>query len=639
MGDMLSTAVSGLLAFQTALDTTSNNISNVDTPGYNDEITNFATTPATPAANGWIGNGVTVTGVTNSYNQFLAAQTNSATSGYNQLNTLSGLASDINNMFADSSTGLSATLQSFSGAVQTMANSPSDTSARQAVLTQAQTLVSQFQSYQSYLSQLGSQVNSQIGAEASAITSLGQSIAGLNQQIVAAEGNGTGQAPNQLLDEQQNLIAQLSQDVSVNTVTQSNGSTSVFIGNGQPLVVGSSAATLTATPDQFNSGQLQLALQTGSGSVNISDSITGGSLGGLLQFQDQMLTPGENALGQAAVTLTNLVNTQNQAGLDLNGQPGQALLAVGGPAVLPSTHNTGSASVSASVSDLGGLTTSNYYLKYNGTAWTMVDTASGAAAALTTSTSGGVTTLTGGGLTMTVTGTAQAGDEFLVEPTANAVNGMSLTTTDPTKIAAAGPLVSSAAAGNTGTASIQSAVVPSLATWTQGDYTIGFSGSAAYTVTDAAGATVATGTYTPGTPISFEGINVTLAGTPAAGDSFAVNYNANDAGDNSNALLLANVMNVNVLNGGSESLAGAVRSYVGTVGTQTGQAQNGATAQQSAMSSAQSAQQSVSGVNLDEEAANMVQYEQAYQAAAQIIAASETLFTSLLGAVQSTTAA
>jgi flagellar hook-associated protein 1 FlgK len=647
---MLSTSVSGLLAFQTALDTISNNISNVNTAGYSEETANLVTAPSSSTGSGWIGNGVSVGSVTRSYSDALAEQTNSATSSYNQFNTVSTLAANINNMFGDPNTGLSATLQSFSDAVQTMAGSPSQTATRQAVLTQAQTLISQFQSYQSTFSQLSSQVNSQITSTASTITSLGQSIASLNQQIMAAQNNGSGQTPNQLLDQRDSLINQLSQDVGVSTVTQSDGTVSVFIGSGQALVVGTTAAKLTATPDQFNSGQLQLSLQSGSSSVNVTNAVTGGSLGGLLQFQEQMLIPGQNALGQAATTLTNLVNTQNEAGLDLSGAPGQALLAVGGPEVLPSDTNTGSASITAAVSNLGALTTSNYYLKYDGSNWSLIDTASGAATTLTASGSPPTTTLTGAGLTMTVTGTAKAGDEFLVEPTGNAVAGLQLLTTDPGKIAAAGPLVTSATAGNTGTASIQTATVPDLSAWTQGDYTIGFTSPTAFTVTDADGnavaATVTDAAGNPVTPpaygagstISFDGINVTLTGTPAGGDSFAVDDNANGTGDNSNALLLANIMNVNVLNGGATSLSDAVNSYVGTVGNQTSQAQNGATAQQSAMTSAQTAQQSVQGVNLDQEAANMVQYEQAYQAAAQMISASTALFNSLLGAVASTTA-
>ena len=637
MGDMLSTGVSGLLAFQTALDTISNNISNVNTPGYSEETANLATNTASPTPDGWVGNGASVTSVTRAYNNFLDAQTRGATSSYNQFNTLSGLAGSINNMLGDSSTGLSATLQSFSQAVQAMANAPSQSATRQTVLTQAQALISQFQSYQGTFTQLGSEVNTQLQSEATTITSLGQSIASLNQQIMTAQSNGTGQPPNQLLDQRNNLIDQLSADVGVSTVTQSDGSISVFIGSGQTLVLGSNAASLTATPDQFKSGQMDLALKNSSGTTDITNSLTGGAVGGLLQFREQMLIPGQNALGQAAIALSTQVNQQNQAGLDQNGNIGAALLGVGAPQVLPSGNNTGTSNVTAAVTSLGGLTTSNYYLQYAGGNWSLIDTASGAATALSATTTAGVTTLSGGpGITLTVTGTPKAGDEFLVEPTSQAVTGLSLLTTDPTKIAAAGPLVSSAAAGNAGSASISAATVPNTALWTRGNYTISFSSPNAYTVTNAGGATVATGTYTAGTPIAFDGIDVTLVGTPAAGDSFAINDNANGTGDNTNALALAGIFNQNVLAGGTASLNGVVNAYVGTVGNQTGQAQNGATAQQSVMTSAQNAQSSVSGVNLDQEAANMVQYQQAYQAAAQVIQASDTLFQSLISAINAT---
>jgi flagellar hook-associated protein 1 len=633
MGDMLSTGVTGLLAFQTALDTISNNISNVNTPGYSEETANLVTNPASPTNNGWIGNGVSVSNVTRSYSNYLDAQTQSATSSYNQFNTVSGLAASINNMFSDPSTGLSATLQNFSEAIQSMANAPSQSSSRQAVLNQAQAVISQFQSYQSDLNQLGGQVNTQIQSEASTISSLASNIASLNQNITAAENNGSGQTPNTLLDQRNNLIDQLSQDIGVSTVTQSDGSISVFIGSGQALVVGTQAATLSTTPDQFNSGQLDVSLSSSTATTDVTSQLTGGSLGGLLQFRSQQLIPGQNALGQAAVTLTNLLNNQNEAGLDQNGDVGTALMAVGGPVVLSSQDNTGNASVTATVSDLGALSTSNYYLQYNGTNWNLLDTASGAATPLTATTAGGVTTLTGAGLTLTVTGTAQTGDQFLVQPTGNAVTGLSMLTTDPAKIAAAGPLVTAAASANTGTASIVSATVPNTAAWTQGNYTLSFTSPTAYTITDATGATVQSGAYVAGTPISFNGINVTLNGTPASGDSFTVDDNANGSGDNSNALLMANILNTKTLNGGSESLGDAVNADVGTVGLQTSQAQNAATAQQSVMQSAQSAQQSVSGVNLDQEAANMLQFQQAYQAAAQVIQTSDTLFNSLLTAI------
>jgi len=636
MGDMMSTGVTGLLAFQTALDTISNNISNVNTPGYSVETANLVTNPATPTANGWLGQGVTASTVTRSYSDFLDAQTRSATSSYNQYNTTAGLADSINNMFDDPSTGLSATLQSFSESIQSMANSPGQASARQAVLNQAQSVIAQFQAYQQNLNQLGGQVNTQIQSEASTISSLAQSIASLNQSIMAAQNNGSGQAPNALLDQRNQLIDQLSQHVSVSTVQQSDGSLNVFIGSGQALVTGGQASSLSATPDQFGSGQLDVSVTTPTSTTDITGQLSGGSLGGLLQFRNTMLIPGQNALGQAAVTLTSLVNTQNAAGLDQNGDIGAALLAVGGPQVLTSKDNAGTADVTATVSDLGGLTTSNYDLEYDGTNWNMTDTVTGQSTTLAASTSGGVTTLTGAGLTMTVTGAAQAGDQFLVEPTGNAVEGMSLLTTDPAKIAAAGPLVASATSTNTGSASIVSATVPDTTAWTRGDYTLSFTDPANptnYTVTDASGNTVATGTYTAGTPISFNGIKVTLSGTPAVDDSFAIDDNAGGTGDNSNALQMAAILNSKVLNGGSASLSDAVNSYVGSVGLLTSQAQNGATAQQSVMTTAQTAQQSVSGVNLDQEAANLLQFQQAYQAAAQVIAASQTLFQSLITAI------
>lgn len=634
MGDMMSTGVTGLLAFQTALDTISNNISNVNTPGYSVETTNLVTNPAMPTANGWIGQGVSASTVTRSYSDFLDAQTRGATSSYNQYNTTAGLASSINNMFANTTTGLSATLQNFSESIQALANSPAQTSTRQAVLNQAQSVVSQFQAYQQNLNQLGAQVNTQIQSEASTISSLAQNIASLNQSIMAAQGNGSGQTPNTLLDQRNQLVDQLSQHVSVNTVQQSDGSLSVFIGSGQSLVTGGTASTLSASPDQFASGQFDVSVTTPTGSTDITSQLGGGSLGGLLQFRSTMLIPGQNALGQAAVALTNLVNTQNAAGLDQNGNLGSPLLTVGSPQVLTGKDNAGSGDITAVVSNLGGLTTSNYNLEYDGTNWNMTDSVTGQVTPLTASTAGGVTTLTGAGLTMTVTGAPQAGDQFLVEPTGNAVQGMSLLTTDPAKIAAAGPLVASASGANSGTASIASATVPDTTAWTRGNYTLNFTDAAGdYTVADAGGNTIATGTYAAGTPISFNGINVTLSGAPAAGDSFSIDDNANGSGDNSNALQMAAILNSKVLNGGAASLTDAVNSYVGSVGLLTSQAQNGATAQQSVLTSAQAAQQSVSGVNLDEEASKMLQFQQAYTAAAQVIATSNTLFNSLLTAI------
>jgi len=638
MGDMLSTGVTGLLAFQKALSTISHNISNATTPGYSRQNVNLMSNPAEPTANGWIGNGVTVAGVTRSYDSFLNAQVLSANGSYNQLNTVGTLAGNINNLFADSSTGLSASLQAFSQALQTMANSPSQSTTRQAVLNQAQTLISQFKSYSSSLGQLDSQVATQLNAETGSISTLASSIATVNQQILASRSQSQ-QTPNDLLDQRDQLVAQLSQHIGVSVVNQGDGTVSVFVGNGQPLVVGVNAATLTTGADQFGANQLQVFMTNSSGKVDVTASLNGGTVGGLLQFKQQMLDPAHNALGQAAVTLANLVNAQNEAGLDQNGAAGTALLSVGGPRVLASNANTGGATVTAAITasatgnpaDLGGLTASDYYLDYDGSNWSLIDTASGATTSLAASGSGPLT-LTGAGLTLTVSGSANAGDRFLVQPTNQAVLGLNLLTPDPARIAAAAPLVTAAAATNTGNATIDDGSVPVMSSWVRANYTLSFTSATAYTITGSNGQSTS-GTYASGTPISFNGFTVTLNGTPAAGDSFSINDNANGTGDNRNALKLAAVLNSKVLRNGTQSLATVVNSYVGTVGLQTSQAQSGASAQQTVLNNAQAAQQSVAGVNLDEEAANLVKFQQAYQAAAQVIKVADSLFQSLMDAI------
>jgi flagellar hook-associated protein 1 FlgK len=244
----------------------------------------------------------------------------------------------------------------------------------------------------------------------------------------------------------------------------------------------------------------------------------------------------------------------------------------------------------------------------------------------------GPVTLTGAGLTITVSGAAKAGDSFLVQPTRQAIQGLALLTTDPSKIATAAPLLTGAAITNTGTATIDAGTVPSMAAWVRSNYTLAFTSSTTYTITGANGQST-TGNYAAGQPISYNGFAVTINGAPQAGDSFSIRDNGGGNGDGRNAVALAGILNNKVLRGGTQSLAATMAAYVGTVGLQTSQAQDGAVAQQSALSSAQAAQQSVSGVNLDEEAANMLRFEQAYQAAAQVIKVADSLFQTLMSSV------
>jgi flagellar hook-associated protein 1 len=634
MADLLSTSVSGLLAFQQALDVTSNNIANANTPGYDVETANFQEQQGQQTGSGYVGSGVDVSSITRAYDTYLAQQVNATQSSYSSSNTLATQAAQVDNMLSDSSTGLTATLQSFVNALQTVASTPTSTAARQALLSQGQALAQQVQNYDSQLSQYGSQLETQLSGDVTEINTLSSNIASLNQQIAAASSNG--QTPNSLLDQRDQLINQLSQYVSVQTASQGNGEVNVYIGSGQALVTGGVAQTLTTIPNAYDPSQLDIGITSGSGSsADITSEVSGGELGGLLSARSQVLDPATNAIGQIAVAVATIVNQQQQSGMDQSGAPGQPMFAVGGVQVLPDSGNAGSASVTATRGDLGDLTTDDYELKYTGGAspWQLTDLTTGQSVALT-GTGTGASPLEGAGLSIVVGGTPDDGDSFLIQPTAAAAAGFSMALTSPSQVAAASLVQAAAASANTGTGAISSAGVTDPATWVSGAYTVTFAANSQYTVTDGSGNPVISGTYTSGEPIDFNGIQLTLSGQPASGDTFAVSPNsASNTGDNTNLYAMIGALSASTLDGGTASVSGAANNLVSQIGVVTQQAQNNATTQQTANQSATTALNNVTGVNLDEQAASMLQYQQAYQAMAQVIQVSGQLFNSLITAI------
>jgi flagellar hook-associated protein 1 FlgK len=630
MADMLATGVSGLVAFQRALDTTSHNISNANTAGYSRQQVEFVTNPAEPLGGGWLGTGVNTSTVRRLYDQALAAQAQSASSGFQQLDTMANYASRLDNLFSDTTTGLSATLQNFTNAMQGVADAPADVSARQVLISQAQTLTDRLKGYNTSLNTIDSQVSSQLGSEAATVSTLAGSIATLNKQIVNAAGINQ-QPPNDLLDQRDQLLAQLATHVNVSTVAQSDGSVNVFIGTGQALVINGSSSVLSLGSDQYGTPGTRLQLRTGASTSDVTDSISGGNLGGLLQFRTQMLEPARNAVGQVALGLASLVNSQQAAGLDLQGKVGGPLFNIGSPTTVPSTLNSGGATVVVSVSDPTAVTTADYRLSYDGSNWSMTLADSGAQVPLT-----GTGPFQADGLSISIGGTAaQAGDSFLIKPTAGAASSLSVAISQPERIAAAAQLLTSPASTNKGTGTIDAGTVTNTASWVRGNYTLAFSSASDWAVTDSSGATVASGSgYVAGQPIAFNGMQLSVTGVPASGDKFTVKDNAGGTSDNRNALKIAAILSQPYLNGKAASLGDAAGRLIGNIGVQTNQAQSGRDAQQSVLNDATTALGNVSGVNLDEEAANLLKFQQAYQAAAKVIAVSNSLFQSLLDATK-----
>jgi flagellar hook-associated protein 1 FlgK len=636
MADLLSTSVSGLLAFQQALDVTSNNISNSATPGYSVESANLVEQPGQFTGSGYSGAGVAVQSVTRAYNAQLTQQVRTSQSSYSSFNTLATQAQQIDNMLSDSTTGLSASLQNFVNSLQTVSTSPTSTAARQALLSQGQALAQQLQNYDAQISQYGSQLEAQITSDVSQINTLSTNIANLNQQIATA--SVSGQTPNQLLDQRGTLIDQLSKYISVQTVAQSNGMTDVYIGNGQALVSSGTAQQLTTLAGTYTPTELGIGIQSATGVTNLTSEMSGGELGGLLSARSQVLDPTQNAIGRISVAVATLVNQQQTSGMTLTGTAGQPMFTVGGVQVLPASTNAGSATLTASRTSLSQLTTDNYQLKYSAGSWQLTDTTTGQAVSMS-GTGTATSPFTAAGMSLVVSGTPAANDSFQISPTAAATAGFSMQLTAPSQIAAASLNQATAGTTNTGTATVSTVSVTDPASYASGTYTVTFSSPTQYTVTQGPPGTtpvttVATGTYSSGTPITFGHQQLTLTGTPATNDSFTVSPNSTaNIGDNSNMLAMIASLSSKALSGGTASVSDAATNLVSQVGVLTQQAQNNASAQQAVNQEATTARSNATGVNLDQQAADMLRYQQAYQAMAQVISMSNQMFNSLIQAV------
>jgi flagellar hook-associated protein 1 len=632
LSDIFQISASALQAFQSAINTTSNNIANASTPGYDVESANL--TEAVPQSDGTatVGSGVEVSGISRAFSQAAANQLNTSQSTLAQLTAMQNYSTEIDNDFGTSLGGLSTAIQSFYSAASTVANDPTSTASRQALLSNAQGVASSFQTASGQLNQLNTDVNSRITSDVTQINSISSAIANLNQQIETSTAQNGGQAPNELMDQRDQQISNLSQLVGVTTTTQSDGAVNVFIGNGQPLVLEDQSQTLKTIPNQFNASQLEIGSSTAAGSI--SSQITSGDLGGLLEARSQIINPALSQLGQIATTLSQTVNAQQAQGLDLNGNLGAAIFAVGAPTATASSANTDntSATVSVNAGGLGGLSADNYVLGFQNGAYTLTDQTNGSNVNFTAGGSAAAPTITANGVTITLSGTPAAGDQFLIQPTANAASTFTTVLTDPSKIAAAGAFQTAASGTNTGSGAISSGTVlnaanPNLLTAAS----IAFTSPTTYTINGGAAQTLGANGE-----IADNGWQVSITGTPAAGDSFTVQSNAGATGNNTNALALAAGQSTGVLSGGTVSVTGAASALITNLGSQAQQINTAQAAQTAINTQASNTVQSVSGVSLDQEAANLLQWQNAYQAAAQAMAIGNTLFTTLIDSVNGT---
>ncbi|MEK7779491.1 MAG: flagellar hook-associated protein FlgK [Pseudomonadota bacterium] len=632
--NILNIGISGLLTAQNQLQTTSHNISNATTPGFKrQEVLQGTNTPQSSGA-GFVGKGVHTNTVQRIYSQFLVSQSLQVQTQSQSLDTNYAEIKQLDNMLAEATSGLSPTLQKFFSAIQDVATNPSLVSSRQSILSNSEALVSRFQSLDQRMSQIRSGVNEQVTSHIDEINSLSKQIAEVNHRILLAEGAAAGQPANDLLDQRDDLINQLSKFINTDTVKQNDGSMNVYIGNGQAIVVGSRALSLVTMKFPDNPDNLTVGLNNGGNIIQLpEEQITGGALGGLFSFRNDTLDKTQNSFGRIAIVLAQTFNEQHRLGMDLNGEMGTDFFTISSPKVISSLMNSGTSSVSAVITDSGALTTSDYQFSFDGTNYTLMRLSDNVSINTSLVPSSSTPLILDG---VAVTGaTILANERFLIQPTINGAKDIAVNIQDTSKIAAAGPSRTSSALSNTGKGTISAGMVTTspVDSNLQQPLTITFQTpyNGLYDVTGIGTGLPATNrVYTSGTDITFNGYTFQISGEPAAGDIFTVAPNHNGSADNRNALLLGALQTKNTLESGSATYQSSYGQLVSQIGNKTRELEVTSKAQANLLTQTKKSMESISGVNLDEEAANLMKFQQAFQASSKVIEISEKLFSSIL---------
>ncbi|WP_338582400.1 flagellar hook-associated protein FlgK [Pseudomonas sp. MAG733B] len=668
---LLNIGMSGLSASHASLVTTGNNISNVDTVGYSRQQTVQNSKNSIQYGNVFIGTGTTLADVRRVYNSYLDAQLQTTTSLNSDAQAYLGQATQVDKLLSDSGTGVTKTLQSFFASLQTLAGNSNDNAARQALLTNAQGLSSRFNSISQQLSQQNTYINDQLGSMADQVNKLASTVAAYNKKI--AEVSGSGGTPNELLDQRNETIRQLNELVGTQ-VTETEGRIDIYLGSGQPLVVGDVVNKLRVAPDPADPTRSSIIMDRNGSSVDITSVMSGGEMGGLVRYRNEVLAPAVNGLGRIAMVVADQVNKQLGQGLDQNGNFGAALFnninslkAIGERSIANANNNPASGNLNVTIKDTSKLAASDYQVTITATGYNVRrlsdNTDMGNFAFATPPAADPV--IDGFSLSIN-SGTVAAGDSFKITPTRGAAADMTTVMTDTKTLATSAPLTSTKASGNDGTGAVSQPKLSTLldiydpvqrlevqtAVKAAMPVRMLMTSATAYEVFDAKGTSIGTGSIVPGqnndlniaVPYTDAGGNaktfnvaMTVSGSPASGDSFNISMTAADSTDNRNAQSLL-ALQTKATIGASATSPGvsfteAYGGLVTTVGSLTKQAQLDGTATDTILTGARNARDSLSGVDLDEEAGNLTKYQQYYTASSQIIKTAQEIFSTLINAL------
>jgi len=671
--NLLNIGSQALLANKTALSTVGQNIANASTEGYSRQDANFVSVNDLQ--------GTYIQDIDRVTDQFIVQQYWSDLSNYSSLSLQDSLINQTDNLLATSSTNISEALDTYYFAMQNVVDDPTSTANRELFIAEADSLTDRFNSLYANLNAQNDAVNATMTVAAENLSDYTASVAQLNDQISYLKS--VDQPVNELLDQRDVLVNQMAEIVDINVVEQGD-SYNIYIGNGQPLIVGQTLSNIELKEGDPDNSQPELYIVHSGSEVNITQQVSGGVLGGVKDFRNDVLNPAFNELGLIAIGLADETNTQHSKGLDLNNELGANIFSdinseeamqsrVGSDSENSSTLKTGL----VQIDEVAELTASDYLFTVSKDdklaikrlpSESVINLTKVATAAdvvdgtyyLDNSTGEMTVKFEGIEVEIEANNYFAIGDEFVIQPTRNQASIIESVITDPQQLALANPVSITTNPNNNGTAvaSVEvdnpaSTIFSDIADTGQLDppieivFTENSLGEIEYNIYDVSNPdnpqllekpaevppivpapVYEDQPYTSGQEFLIDGIEITISGEPRVGDRFAFDFNEDGISDNRNALALSEIQDKQVLINGS--MQDHYSGLVEKIGSKSAAGQINLIASESVLQSTQSTLASIIGVNLDEEAARLVQYQQAYSASAQLITTSQTLFDTLL---------
>jgi flagellar hook-associated protein 1 FlgK len=673
MAGLIGIGLSGVLGHQTALNTTGNNITNANTPGYSRQEVQFDAQEGRRTGAGTIGTGLSVANIRRLANEYLVQQVREDSTLYGEQKALTSELTRLDNLLGGETTGLSKALNNFFASLQNAAEDPASLPQRQLVLSEAQQIVNRFQALNQELIQQRESIKTQMEQGAKDANTLLKGIADLNVAISESPGIAQGKMPNELLDKRDEQLRQLSELVDIKVSSADGSQVNVSLANGLSLVVGNHAAVLDTRESAEDPTRLEFTLSNGGRTLNVDDQINSGKLGGLRRFDNSALKPAFDELGRIAITLSDTMNHQHEIGMDLEGDVGGLFftdinaLDVQRNRVVANANNqqpqTGRLAVE--ITDSSRLAAGSFTLQFSGDgrSFEVIDKMTGDTVNQGRLPDPVQSEISLPGFTIRIEGgDFNAGDKYLIQPNRSAAESIALMVNREEDLAFASPVRASAGDQNTGTGAINqgkmldvrnpftNSLLPGFqraGELANGPLDVSFAAGGStgliFSVTDGLvpANVIATGEYHPGkinklfednpaVGSAYQGFQFEMTGKPDIGDTFTIDYNTNGISDNRNAELLAAFGTANTMNSGSQSFTEGYAGLVEDIGVKTRQSQLDMDAGKTLLEQSTNQRESISGVNLDEEAGKLIQYQAAYNASAKVMSVAQELFNTLL---------